>query len=254
MSQKIAVEISVDSVDSAIAAERGGAARVELCCDLAQGGVTPSAGLIATARKAISIGLHVMIRPRGGDFCYSAQEFEIMKRDILMAKQLRVDGIVAGILVADGDIDVVRIRELVELARPLGLRFHRAFDMTPDLSKSLADAVRSGAARILTSGGESLAENALETIRGLVNAAQNRIAIMACGGIREHNARHIVAETGVAEIHVGQARVAARIPSPMRYRNEKISIGSVPENEYRRFVVSEERVRELIRSVMTYVQ
>jgi len=247
MKRKALLEISVDSVDSASAAQRGGASRVELCSDLAEGGITPSAGLIATARKALSIPLHVMIRPRAGDFCYSAEEFEIMKRDILMAKQLRVDGVVFGILNVDGKVDVDRTKELVQLAQPMQSTFHRAFDMAADLSQALEDVIRSGAVRVLTSGGEPAAENALHAIRGLVDASRGRIAIMACGGVREHNARRVIEATGVLEIHVGQSGVAAELPSPMRYRNEKLSIGREPGSDHRRFVVSDERVRNLVR-------
>ena len=247
MKSKTLLEISLDSVESAVAAQRGGAGQVELCSNLLEGGTTPSAGLIATVRKEISIGLKVMVRPRGGDFCYSAQEFEVMKRDILMAKQLRADGIVLGILKSDGTVDVKRTRELVELSKPVGVTFHRAFDMTKDLPKALEGVIESGAARILTSGGEAVAENAVDAIRALVEATGSRIAVMVCGGVREHNARQIVEATGVGEVHVGHSGVEEAVPSKMRHRNEKLSLGSVPGQEYRHFVVSEERVRNLVR-------
>ncbi len=149
----LTVEVCVDSLDSAIAAERGGANRVELCASLVEGGVTPSAGLIATARQKISIGLHVMIRPRAGDFYYSADEFDVMRRDVLMAKQLGAEGVVFGILDADANIDIQRTRALVDLARPLKVTYHRAFDMSADLFRSLEQVTETGADRILTSGG-----------------------------------------------------------------------------------------------------
>jgi copper homeostasis protein len=243
------LEISLDSVASALAAERGGADRVELCADLLEGGTTPSAGTIATVRKQIRIGLHVMIRPRAGDFCYSEQEFEVMRRDILMAKQLRADSVVLGILKPDGTVDAPRTRELVELARPMTLTFHRAFDMTANLRGALDAVIDSGAARILTSGGEASAERALGAISHLVSAARNRVAIVVCGGVREHNAKRIVEATGVHEVHVGHSGVEVPVASAMGYRNEKLSMGTEPGREYEHFVVSEDRVRNLVQAL-----
>lgn len=243
------LEVSLDSVESAIAAQRGGAARVELCANLPEGGTTPSAGMIATVRKEIRIGLHVMIRPRGGDFCYSAYEFELMKRDILMAKQLRADGVVLGILCADGTVDVNRTRELVELARPVSVTFHRALDMAVNLRGALERIIESGAARVLTSGGEPSAEKALDAIQGLVHAARNRIGVIVCGGVREHNVRRILDATGVHEVHVGHSGVEVAAPSEMRHRNEKLSMGTVSGREYGHFVVSEEKVRRVVRAL-----
>jgi copper homeostasis protein len=243
------LEISLDSVESALAAERGGAARVELCANLLEGGVTPSAGMIAMVRKESRIGLHVMIRPRGGDFCYNAQEFEVMKRDILMAKQLRADAVVLGVLQSDGTVDTKRTRELVDLARPVSVTFHRAFDMTADLRQALEAVIESGASRILTSGGRAAAEHAVGVILHLVQAAKNRVRLIACGGVREHNIRQIVDSTGVQEIHVGHTGVEVAVASPMHHRNENLSMGSTEGREYERFVVSEERVRSLVRAL-----
>lgn len=243
------LEISLDSVESAIAAERGGASRVELCANLPAGGTTPSAGMIATVRKAIRIGLYVMIRPRAGDFCYSVHEFELMKRDILMAKQLRADGLVLGILCADGTVDVNRTRELVDLARPVSVTFHRAFDMAANLPAALDQVIDSGADRVLTSGGEPTAERALDAIQALVHAARNRIDVIVCGGVREHNVRRILDATGAREVHVGHSGVEVAVPSQMRFRNEKLSMGALPGREYEHFVVSEEKVRRLVRAL-----
>ena len=242
----LTVEVCVDSLDSAIAAERGGANRVELCGSLVEGGVTPSAGLIATARQRISIGLHVMIRPRAGDFCYSADEFEVMRRDVLMAKQLGAEGVVFGILDADANVDTQRTRALVDLARPLKVTYHRAFDMSADLFRSLQQVTETGADRILTSGGAKTALEGAATLRRLVEQAGKRAVIMACGGINDENAQATVEKTAVREIHVALRTVAA---SPMRYRNENISMGSIEGNEYQRYIVLEEKVSRLIRAV-----
>jgi copper homeostasis protein len=249
MTKKPLLEICVDSVESAIAAQRGGANRVELCSNLLEGGVTPSADLIAVARKEISIALHVMIRPRGGDFSYSPAEFEAMKHDLDVAKNLRADGVVLGILSHDASVDVTRTRELVERARPLSVTFHRAFDMVPDLPKALEDLIRTGANRILTSGGEAKAEDALETLATLVQMAGSRIAILAGGGIRAHNAKRIVESTGAREIHVGQSGVEVCMASAANHRNNRVQIGAIDAREYQRSVVSEEKVRSLVEAL-----
>jgi copper homeostasis protein len=218
---------------------------VELCGSLVEGGVTPSAGLIATARQKISVGLQIMIRPRAGDFFYSADEFEVMRRDVLMAKQLGADGVVFGILDADANTDILRTRALVDLARPLEVTYHRAFDMSADLFRSLQQVMESGADRILTSGGAQTAVEGAATLRQLVEQAGKRAVIMACGGITDQNVQAVVRKTAVREIHVGLRSPAA---SPMRYRQENISMGTLEVNEYRRFIVLEEKVAQLIQA------
>jgi len=239
---RILLEICLDSVDSAVAAERGGADRVELCAGLPEGGTTPSAGTIAAVRKKISIGLHVMIRPRGGDFCYTPDEFGIMQRDILIAKQLGANSIVLGILGADGNVDVERMRQLVELARPLKVTCHRAIDMSCDLLRAAHDVIDTGAHRILTSGGEKTATAGVHAIAKLVQTVQGRIPIMACGEISSSNVQRIVEQTNVREIHVG---LGDAVPSTMRFRNQKIAMGTMADSEYQRHVVSESSVRDL---------
>jgi len=245
MGDTVLLEVCVDSVESATAAERGGAQRVELCSNLAEGGVTSSAGLISHVRRKVSIDIHVMIRPRAGDFCYSAEEFETMEQDVLTAKQLGANGVVLGVLTPNGEIDVERTRHLVHLARPLETTFHRAFDMSRNIEKSLADVIEAGADRVLTSGGEQKVEDGIPTVARLVQAANQRIAVMVGAGITESNVHRIVTETGVREIH---ASLRAHVPSPMRYRNQKVSMGSVKGSEYERAIVLEDAVRRLLDS------
>jgi copper homeostasis protein len=242
MSDPISIEVCVDSVASAVAAERGGAARVELCGNLLEGGITPSAGMIESVRQQISIGLQVMIRPRGGDFCYSADEFEIMRRDIVVAKNLGADGIVVGILDTKGNVDIERTRKLVDLARPLNVTFHRAIDMSVDLLRATEDVCQTGVNRLLSSGGEPTAWQGVETISRLVKVARGRTSVIACGGINRDNAARIVERTGVKEIHVG---LSSSFASPMLHCNPRISMGSAPGREYQRRQVVEEDVISL---------
>jgi copper homeostasis protein len=248
MNSQILIEVCVDSVSSATAAVRGGAARIELCGSLIEGGITPSAGLIAATRSAVSADLHVMIRPRGGDFCYDTDEFETMRRDIGIAQQLRVDGVVFGILDLRGNVDVVRMRELINDSRPLSVTFHRAFDMTADLSRALDDLCAAGVDRVLTSGGESTCLQGAAKIHQLAKQSDGKIVIMAGGGIKPENARTLVEQTGVTEIHVG---LRSAIPSPMLHRNARVSMGSAEGREYQRFVVLEEQVRKLRSALAT---
>ena len=246
MTDQVLIEVCVDSVASAVAAERGGAGRVELCSNLLEGGVTPSAGLIEGVRAKIAIGLQVMIRPRGGDFCYSDEELEIMRRDIAVAKKAKADGVVLGILDPEGNVDVQRTRELVELARPLNVTFHRAFDMSAGLFRMLEAVCETGADRLLTSGGEQKCLQAAETIARLAREARGRIVIMAGGGIGHHDAATIIERTGVSEIHVG---LSSPVASSMVYRNPRVSMGKAPGREYEREQVLEENVRKLQRAV-----
>jgi len=231
----------VDSVASAIASERGGASRIELCSDLIEGGVTPSAGLIETTRKAISLPMHVMIRPRSGDFCYDAEELQTMRCDIALCKQLGVNGLVFGILTMAGEVDVERTREMVDISRPLAVTFHRAFDMTADLFRALEAVHATGADRVLTSGGEQTALQGSKVIAQLVQAA-GPIVVMPGSGIRPENARGLVVQTGAREIHVG---MRTSLPSPMQHQNPRVAMGSIEGREYQRSVVREQDIRRL---------
>jgi copper homeostasis protein len=243
---KMVLEVCIDSVESAIAAERGGSKRVELCSDLLEGGITPGAGLIVSARRHIAIDLYVMIRPRGGDFFYTDLEFEVMQEEIAHARRLGADGIVLGLLDQQGRVDVVRTRELVELAAPMPVTFHRAIDMTPDLAAALEDVIATGAIRILTSGGAPTVQQGLGEIARLVQTARGRIAIMPGGGITPGNIAAIAQQTGASEFH-SSARTA--FPSPVRFRKQGMSMGALRDREYRRFNVREENVRALLRGL-----
>lgn len=246
MAEPVLIEICVDSVASAVAAERGGAARVELCSGLDDGGVTPSAGMIEAVRGKISIGLQVIIRPRAGDFYYEPEEFDVMRKDILVAKSRGADGVVLGILDANGHVDVPRTRELVMLARPMSVTFHRAFDVSADLFRALEDVCSTGTNRLLTSGGEQTCVRGADTIRKLVELARGRITIMAGRGITESNATSIIERTGVSEIHVGTSTYAT---TPILHGNRGISMGKRGGGEYKRIEVLEENVRKLKRAV-----
>jgi copper homeostasis protein len=243
MKSKILMEVCVDAVESALAAEKGGAQRVELCDNLLEGGTTPSAGAIEMAKKLLNIKLHVIIRPRGGDFLYSDVEFEIMKRDIEMCKKIGVDGVVIGILTANGEIDKPRTAELITLARPLSVTFHRAFDVSRDAFQALEDLIEIGVDRILTSGQEPTAMEGLDLIAELVKRAGNRISIMGCGNLTERNIEKFVRQTQVKEVHVTGF---AEIESPMKFRNERVYMGgTLRPPEFSRAVTHSDKIRKL---------
>ncbi len=238
---KLTVEICVDSVESAVAAQAGGADRVELCDNLMEGGTTPSAGAIEVARKLLDIKLHIIIRPRGGDFLYSDTEFEIMKRDIESAKKLGVDGVVIGLLGSEGNIDVLRTAELVELSRPMTVTFHRAFDVCRDPLEAIDELAEIGVDRILTSGQEATAVEGLDMLADCVRHAADRITIMACGNLNERNINKVIAATGVKEVHF---TAFAEVASEMRFRNERVFMGgTLRPPEYSRAVTDAEKVR-----------
>jgi len=244
--EPVLIEVCVDSVASAIAAERGGAQRIELCGDLLEGGVTPSLGLLGVVRSKVSIPVYVIIRPRAGDFYYSDAEFQTMQRDIENAKREGANGVVFGILQKEGTVDIERTRELVELARPLSVTFHRAFDMSSDLFRALNDVCATGADRLLTSGGEQECLQGVKTVARLVRDASGRIIIMAGGRIGIGNAPTIIELTGVTEIHVG---LATPVQSPMLHQNSRLSLGKAQGREYQRTEVLEESVRNLRRAI-----
>jgi len=205
--KNLLLEISVESVEAAVAAERGGADRIELCRDLSVGGLTPQPPLLRAVRQQIKIPIFVMIRPRSGDFLYSAAEFGQMKKSIAAARNAGVDGLVLGILTANGAVDVARTSELIQAAQGLPVTFHRAFDECGDLLQALEDVVRSGAARILTSGGAPSAPEGAGKIAMLVAAAGERVTIVPGTGIHAGNILHVAAATRAREFHSGLSSV-----------------------------------------------
>ncbi len=238
------IEVCLDSADSAVAAEHGGADRVELCDNLIEGGTTPSAGMIAAARSAITIGLQVMIRPRGGDFCTSPLEIEAMLHDLAVARDLGADGVVFGVLRPDGTIDVPTCRRLIAAARPMSVTFHRAFDMTRDPFEALATLIELDVDRLLTSGQEATVLEGGELIAELIRRADGRIVVMPGCGVTPRNMSRILAATGASEVHVVGVENAE---SPMTYRNPHCFMGTeLRSPEYQRSVTSAERIRELV--------
>lgn len=235
------LEICIDSVESAIAADRGGAHRVELCSALELGGLTPSAGLMQIVRRAISIDLFVMIRPRAGDFAYSDRELEVMAQDIFVAKQIGADGVVLGILNRQGGIDIPAVRRLVESARPLQVTFHRAFDCAADLTLALEDIIATGANRILTSGGQPTAIRGTDRLRELQRQAGSRIRLMAGSGIRPGNVRELLQRTGIAAVHTSLSSSLAEAQD--KSDSVPLAIGSPQQT------VTEMGVREMCKAI-----
>jgi copper homeostasis protein len=241
---KFKLEICVNSVESAINAQDAGADRVELCDNLIEGGTTPSYGSIVSARYNLSIGLHVIIRPRGGDFLYSDLEYDSMRRDIEICGESGVDGIVTGILLPGGKIDIERTARLFEFAYPMSTTFHRAFDMGSDPVQGLEDVISTGASRLLTSGLKNKAQDGIELIRQLIIQSGDRLIIMPGSGIDETNAALIITATKAREIHLTGRSI---IESGMIFRRQGINMGGVTGvPEFSRKVADTERIKKII--------
>jgi copper homeostasis protein len=238
----IEMEVCANSVSSAIEAQRGGAKRVELCAGLTEGGTTPSYAEIALAKRMLDIEVFPIIRPRGGDFLYTDLEFELMKEDIRICRSLNCEGIVTGILTKEGKVDKVRCAELVELAKPMKVAFHRAFDMVENMEEALEDIISLGIVRILTSGGKASAAEGAEILARLVDLAGDRISIMPGAGVSTANIAALIGLSGAKEFHA-----SARLPvsSNMIYRNKALSMGA-DTDEYSTTLTNAGLVKKLL--------
>ncbi len=238
------IEICVENLDGVSAAEQGGADRAELCAGLVEGGLTPSLGTVKEALVRARIPCFVIIRPRGGDFLYSEAEFATMLADVAALRDLGAAGVVVGCLTAAGEIDVVRMRALVAYARPMQVTCHRAFDMTADPHAALEALVECGVDRVLTSGQVADAVDALPLLRALVERAEDRIVVMACGRLTVETIGAVRRATGVKEMHFS---APMQIPSAMIYRNETVAMGGLGlEREFAHTVTDPARVRATI--------
>lgn len=241
------IEVCANSVESCIEAQNGGAARVELCAGIPEGGTTPSYGEMVVARKAIDIQLNVIIRPRGGDFLYSHNELLAMELDITVARTAGADGVVFGCLKADGTIDLEANAKLMAAAHGMSTTFHRAFDVCADPFEALEQIIKLGFDRILTSGQQASAPAGVELIAELVRRADGRIIIMPGCGVNENNVAQLAMQTLAPEFHMSARH---RLLSGMVYRNERVSMGgTVTVEEFSREVTSPTRVAQSIEAL-----
>jgi len=239
----VLIEACVDAIDAALEAERGGAGRLELCGELLQGGVTPSAGLIGAVRDRVKIPLFVLIRPRTGDFLYTLDERDVMLRDIALAKSLGADGVVIGALTADGDVDVETTRALLDAARPMQVTFHRAFDFARDQDVATEALLRLGIDRVLTSGGAPSALEGVGALKHLVERAGDDMTILAGGSITASNVAEVVRLSGVREVHL---RAAVRVESAMAHRRGGVTLARLQApSDYERVVASADEIRRV---------
>lgn len=241
---RVLIEICLESATSVLRAQEGGADRVELCSDLFEGGCTPSLGTFRIARKLASIPINVMIRPRGGDFCYSDDEFSVMLEDVRVFREEGANAVVFGILTPDGDIDMERSSRLIEAARPMDVTFHRAFDMTRDAFSSLEKLVDLGVRRVLTSGQEATVTEGADLLAELVKKADRRIIVMPGCGITERNFNKLHERIGASEYHV---HLPSDEPSLMRFHPGHIYMGGLlRQSEFSLSQTDSLRVREIV--------
>ncbi len=238
------IEVCASSLQSAINAQAGGAGRVELCDNLYEGGTTPSPATLLLTRKKLRIKLHVLIRPRGGDFLYSDLEFEIIKKDIEFCKEIGCDGVVIGFLNADGTIDTEKTAEAIKIARPMSVTFHRAFDMTRDPIEAVDQLINLGIDQLLTAGQNNKAPDGKELIAELVKRAGDKMIIMPGSGINKENICMMQEFTGATEFHLtGQVQAESK----MHYRKKGIFLGGLKEiPEYSKAETDIKKIRAVV--------
>lgn len=240
------LECCVDSVESALNAEKGGASRLELCAGLPVGGTTPSLSLFHRIRKESDIRIHVLIRPRFGDFCYSEYEMDVMKEEIRMFHEAKAQAVVIGVLDADGNLDIPSMEKLIQEAGGMDVTLHRAFDVCRDPYKTMEEAVKLGINTILTSGQRQSAWEGRDVIRRLICQSEGRIDIMAGGGVNADVIEKLYPVTGGSSYHMSGKIVS---DSAMRYRKEGVSMGFPFMSEYEIWRTSEEKVREALQAL-----
>lgn len=246
MIKDYSLEVCVDSVESALAAERGGADRLEVCANLIIGGTTPGVGLFRQIRKYCSLPVHVLIRPRYGDFLYTQPEADAMESDICMFKEMGADGIVVGCLRADGRLDYPRMERLCRAAEGISVTLHRAFDMCCEPREALEEAVNLGISFILTSGQEENCLKGKSCLKQLVLQAGKRIRILAGGGVQEKAIDCLIREAGIRDFHMSGKTIA---DSRMLYRKEGVHMGIPGMDEYTLLRTDEEQIRLAKRAV-----
>lgn len=241
------LEVCVDSIEGAHAAQEGGAGRLELCAALSEGGLTPSQGLLDAVLENVCLPVHVLVRPRGGDFLYTPRELDVLWRDLQRVREAGAQGVVLGVLQPDARVDTGTLASLVAEARPLSVTFHRAFDWARDLPEALEDLILCGVDRVLTSGGEATAAEGAAQIGRLVQAARGRLGILAGGGLNEATLPALLQLAGVTEVH---ASASSWKESAMLHRKERCRLGAGEEGGGFGFRSTDpERVRALVRAL-----
>jgi copper homeostasis protein len=241
--KKFIIEIATSDFSTTKSAVEGGADRIELCANLTEGGITPSHGHLKRCREAFDVLLYPIIRPRGGDFLYTKDEYETMVTDVKLCKQLGCDGIVIGLLNMDGTIDFARTSELIELAYPMGVTFHRAFDRCVDPFAAMEELIEIGCERILTSGQKPTAQEGVELITKLNKAADGRIIIMPGSGVRKENIKSLAEKTGCTEFH---SSLRSKSKSAMQFVHPSFENS---EESYTNSAIKSEEVKNLINAL-----